>query len=207
MITVTNIIIGITVAFSFIGFQNKDVFTRYMFNPFTVSTNREWWRFFTHAFLHADFMHLLMNMYVLYYFGTYIEDVFSLFFAEKAILFYLLLYIGAVFLSSFPSFEKHKNDIHYNSIGASGAVSAVVFSSILIEPLNSLYLMFIPIPIPAAIFGVLYLIYSWYMAKRGTDNIGHDAHFWGAVFGFVFTAILKPTLVLAFIDQIKYLFQ
>ena len=105
-------------------------------------------------------------------------------------------------LSVLPSFGKHKDDPAYNAVGASGAVSAVVFASILFVPLGKIYLFFVPIGIPAFIFGGLYLIYSAYMAKRAKDNIGHDAHFWGALFGIVFTIALKPKIFLYFIDQI-----
>jgi membrane associated rhomboid family serine protease len=105
-------------------------------------------------------------------------------------------------LSSTPSYAKHKSNKFYHAVGASGAVSAVVFASILISPLTGIRFIFIPFDIPAFIFGGLYLIFSAYMAKKGNDNIGHDAHFWGAVFGFVFTLILKPSLGSLFIEQI-----
>jgi membrane associated rhomboid family serine protease len=104
-------------------------------------------------------------------------------------------------LSVLPSFGKYKNDPGYNAVGASGAVSAVVFASILFVPLGKIYLFFIPIGIPAFIFGGLYLIYSAYMAKRGGDNIGHDAHFWGALFGFVYTIAIKPKVFLVLIQH------
>ena len=144
-----------------------------------------------------------MNMFVLYSFGRVIENYyFDILFGAKSSLFFALLYIGAIVVSSVPSYEKHKNDSYYNSVGASGAVSAIVFSSILIEPTQKIMFIFIPFPIPAVVFGVLYLIYSWYMAKKEADNIGHDAHFWGAVFGIVYTLMLKPILGMLFIEQL-----
>jgi membrane associated rhomboid family serine protease len=104
------------------------------------------------------------------------------------------LYIGGAALSTLPSYGKHKDDYSYTAVGASGAVSAVVFASIIFDPWSKLIIFPIPIGIPAILFGFLYLIYSWYMGKKNIDNVGHDAHFWGAVFGFVFTIILKPAL-------------
>jgi membrane associated rhomboid family serine protease len=139
-------------------------------------------------------------MYVLYLFGETVENYFGAIFNMKASLFFVLLYTGAVAFSSLPSYGKHKNHSYYNAVGASGAVSAVVFASILFDPMGGIGFLFLPgVNIPAFIFGILYLLYSWYMAKKGKDNIGHDAHFWGAVFGFVFTIILKPVLAERFI--------
>ena len=204
---ITYFIIAITCIFSILGFQNRDMFNKNVFNPYIIIRNKEWHRFFTHALLHADWGHLLMNMFVLYSFGRIIENYyFDLLFGPKASIFFALLYIGAIVVSSVWSFEKHKNDSYYNSVGASGAVSAVVFSSILIEPTQKIIFLFLPFPIHAVIFGVLYLIYSWYMAKKESDNIGHDAHFWGAVFGVVFTLLLKPMLGRLFIAQVLTMF-
>jgi len=200
---ITILIILTTSIFSILAFQNRTLFNKYLFNPYIISRNKEWQRFFTHAFIHADWGHLLMNMFVLYSFGTQLENYyFEVLFQSKSILYYILLYVGGILISSYPSFEKHKNDAYYNSVGASGAVSAVVFSCILINPMQKLIFILLPFPIPGVIFGILYLIYSWYMSKRGTDNIGHDAHFWGAVFGVVFTILLKPALAVEFISKL-----
>ncbi|MEI6764901.1 MAG: rhomboid family intramembrane serine protease [Bacteroidota bacterium] len=207
--TVTIIIIIITAIVSIIGFSNREVFFRLKFNPFNALHSKQYYRFFTYGLLHADWMHLLINMFVLYSFGTVVESFYKHpeIFAEKGILYYILLYVGGICLSVLPSFGKQKNNPVYNAVGASGAVSAVVFASILFAPLNKIYLFFIPIGVPAFIFGILYLVYSWYMAKRGKGNIGHDAHFWGAVYGVVFTICLKPMLALYFYDQVRMFFQ
>ncbi|HVA98831.1 MAG TPA: rhomboid family intramembrane serine protease [Bacteroidia bacterium] len=197
-------IIAVTSIFSIIAFSNPSIFHNYLFNAYALNHDKkQWYRFFTHAFLHADYMHLFFNMFVLYSFGSILENYFfRQLFANKSEFYFLLLYIGGIMASSFPSFEKHKNNPNYNSVGASGAVSAVVFSCILIGPKMPLNILFIPFDIPAYIFGALYLAYEWYMGKRQSDNIGHDAHFWGAVFGFGFTVILKPALFLLFFQQI-----
>lgn len=202
---ITYAIIALTCLVSFSAFSNREIFEKAMFNPYSVSHKREWYRFFSHALVHADWMHLLMNMFVLYSFGKIVEDVYFPHYFEsgRAELNFMLLYLGGTVVASIPSFEKHKNNSFYNSVGASGAVSAVVFSGILMDPMNSIYFMFIPFPIPGFIFGALYLLYSWYMSKKGNDNIGHDAHFWGAVFGFVITGIMKPALFVEFIGHIK----
>lgn len=179
-----------------------------MFNPWRINSNkREWYTVFTHAFLHADYMHLFFNMFALYSFGVGLErDIFPEFFPLHARYFYLLLYFGGIVVSSVPAYEKHKNDPGYSAIGASGAVFAVLFSYILINPTAMLGLMFIPIPIPAFVLGILYLGYEFYMSKRGKTNIGHDAHFWGGIYGLVFTAILHPAFIPDFYHQIVTLF-
>jgi membrane associated rhomboid family serine protease len=199
---ITLIIIGLTALISIPAMNNPELKMRSIFNAYAIKHNREWYRFVTHAFVHADWMHLLFNMYVLYIFGVKVERDYMDLFESKGHLFYILLYVGGVIMSSLYSYEKHKDDMYYNALGASGAVSAVLFAGILINPNMGIGMMFIPVFIPAWIFGPLYLLYSWYMAKRGTDNIGHDAHFWGAVYGVVFTLCLNHHLATEFIDKI-----
>ena len=135
-------------------------------------------------------------------FGSNVFTLFSYIFGGKALLYFILLYVGGVFISVIPSFEKQKHNPYYTAVGASGAVSAVLFSSILMFPQGEIIFLMLPIPIPAYIFGIIYLVYSWYMARRGNDNIGHDVHFWGAIFGFVFTGLLKPSLFNLFLHQL-----
>ncbi len=203
----TYIIISLTCLVSITAFTNRELFAKLLFNPSIIHTNKEWYRFLTHAFLHADFIHLAMNMYVLYMFGRLTEEVLILTFGElRGEISFFLLYFISIVASSAPSFEKHKNDFHYNAVGASGAVSAVVFSAILLNPWMSLSLMFIPIPIPAPIFGLLYLFYCRYMANRGGDNIAHDVHYWGSIFGLVFTLVILPNSFFTLIEAIKNIF-
>jgi membrane associated rhomboid family serine protease len=206
---ITYYILGFTVVFSLIGFRDKAFFAKYMFNPNRIYTNKkEWYTIFTHAFLHLDVTHLFFNMFTLYAFGLSLEqDIFPVFFPAHARYFYILLYFGGIVVSSIPAYEKHKHNPGYNAIGASGAVYAVLFSYILINPTAMLQLMFIPIPIPAFVLGFLYLIYEWYMSKRGKTNIGHDAHLWGGLFGIVFTIILHHEFAPNFYYQIVALFK
>jgi len=198
----TLIIIILTVLTSIVAFSNQEVFYRMKFNAYLIHHNRQWGRFFTHAFLHADWMHLLVNMFVLWSFGGVVEDLYGIYFAERGLLYFVLLYIGGILFSTLPAYGKHKNNDFYNAVGASGAVSAVLFASIIMFPQGEIIFIFLPVPIPAYVFGVLYLIYSAYMAKRGGDNVAHDVHFWGAIFGLVFTVILDPSFALNFFDKI-----
>lgn len=193
--TVTIVIILVTVAVTILAFNNHEVFRRLAFNAYDIKHFKNSYRFVSYALIHADWIHLLINMMVLYSFGRVVETYYGFYFGNKAILYYLLLYIGSTAISTLPSYGKHKDDYTYTAVGASGAVSAVVFASIIFDPLSKIYLFLIPIGIPAIIFGVLYLAYSWYMGKKNMDNVGHDVHFWGAIFGFVFTIVLKPSLL------------
>lgn len=194
--SVTLIIIAITVIVSVLAFSNREIFRRLAFNAYDIKHFKNSYRFLSYALIHADWIHLLINMMVLYSFGRMVEQYYGLVFGVKGILYFILLYVGGTALSTLPSYGKHKDDYSYTAVGASGAVSAVVFASIIFDPLMKIYLFLVPIGIPAIIFGVLYLVYSAYMAKKNLDNVGHDAHFWGAVFGFVFTVVLKPELIL-----------
>lgn len=203
--TITHIIIILTAIVSVMAFSNVQIFDRLKFNAFLIHHNRQAWRFFTGALVHADILHLAMNMYVLYIFGSAVEAYFQLFYETsfKGPFFYFLLYLGGAVLSSLYSFEKHKDDLWYNAVGASGAVSAVVFAFIAIRPDQHLQLIFLPgINIPAFLLGGLYLLYSWIMAKNKRDNIGHDTHFFGALFGFLYMFILQPGLFPQFIKTI-----
>jgi membrane associated rhomboid family serine protease len=169
---------------------------------------KEWYRIITHAFLHADVTHLLFNMFTFYVFGLELEQhAFPYYFPKHAEFYFFLLYFGGMITAAFPGFEKNKNNISYNAVGASGAVSAIVFSYILINPSAKLGMLFIPIEIPASIFGVLYLLYTWYMSRKGGGRIAHDAHLWGSVFGFFFTILLKPSFLPQFFQNLMHIFQ
>lgn len=182
--------------------RRPELFDKFKFNAYMVYHRKEWWRMFTSGLVHADWMHLFFNLLTLYFFADIVEYYFKVHFGTYGILIYFLFYVAALAISSIHDLIKHKNNHYYNAIGASGAVSAVLFASILFEPTNSIYLFLIPIPIPGFIFGFAYLLYSQYMSKKNVDNIGHSAHFWGAVFGFIFPIIFKPYLVKLFINDL-----
>jgi membrane associated rhomboid family serine protease len=186
--SITLIIIIVTALVSFPALQNDDLKDKYLFWPYMIRSRKEYFRFFTGAFLHADLAHLAFNMISLYSFGQVIENyLFPQLFGPFAKALYVLLYVLGILFAGIPDFFKYREDYGYRALGASGAVSSVIFAAILLYPTMGLNLFFIPIDIPGWLFGIIYLVLSAYMAKRGGDNIGHSAHFWGGVFGLVFT--------------------
>lgn len=198
---ITYIIIGITVLVSMSSFSNENNLNKLIFYPVVMNEKNEWWRFITHGFIHADIQHLLFNMLTLYFFGKQVESNFEVLFQNQYI--YPLYYLLALIFASIPSYQKNKQNSYYRSLGASGAIAAVLFTNIIFEPWQTLYLNFF-IPIPALLFAVGYIVYSSYMSKKGNDNIGHDAHLYGAIFGILFPLIFKPELIPYFIEQLKH---
>ena len=198
----TYAIIAITVVVSILAFNRQDLFDKLKFNAYLILSKKEWYRFLSYGLVHADYVHLFINMFVLYSFGEIVEVFFQHYFGPRALVFYLLLYIGGLAFSTLYDFGIHKKNVWYNAVGASGAVSAVVFSSIILYPSGKIFLFFIPIGIPAPLFGLLYLAYSFYMAKKAKDNIGHNAHFFGAIFGILFTVLLNTEILKNFIAEI-----
>lgn len=203
----TILLIVLTSIISITAFNRRDIFDKLQLNPYAVYHKKEWYRIVSHGFLHANWLHLFINMFVLYSFGSSVENIFKQLAAngiiKSPILSYVLLYFLSMIFATVTTIKKQKDNQWYNSIGASGAVSAVVFTSIFFQPLAKLY-FYAVIPIPGIVFGVLYLGYSQYMSRRGgeKDNINHDAHFIGAVFGFLFPLILDPKLIHIFINQL-----
>lgn len=197
------IIIGVTGLISWYTWQDKNLFYRYQFNAYMIVQRKQYFRLLSHAFLHAGWAHLIINMVVLYSFGRNILYVFSLHpsFSKMPEVHFLILYIGAIIFSSLYSLAKHRNNPGYNAVGASGAVSAVAFTSIFFFPWTMVYFFGI-IPIPGILFGVAYLIYSYRAGKKGGDNIGHDAHFWGAIFGLAYPMMVDPSLIAVFIKNL-----
>lgn len=188
-LSITLIIIIITTIVSISGFSSHKVIDDLIFYPPAVSQQKQWWRFITCGFIHADFGHLILNMYALYIFGVNVEKAFVGIFGQFGNFVYLLMYITALVVCLLPTYRKHKGDYYYRSLGASGAVSAVIFCFILLFPLQKLGLIFFPIMIPGFIFGTLYLIASSILERRSRDNINHSAHIWGALYGVLFLAI------------------
>jgi len=197
----TNALVAITVLVSILAFYNSGVMSRLIFNPYMVTERKQWYRFITSGFIHADWIHLAVNMLVLWSFGNVVERYFVSMFEEKGLFYYLLLYLGGLLISITPSYKRNMHNAGYNALGASGAVAAVLFAAILFRPLDKIYLYGI-IGIPGILVGVSYLVYSYYMDKKGGGQINHDAHLWGAVFGLLFTILLKPSIFLHFLDQL-----
>ena len=202
---ITFILIGINVIFSIIGFSNKDLVSKTIMWPYGVKRNNQYYRFITSGFLHADWMHLFFNMFTLFFFGLTIEHRFS----SEGLggnIAYIALYFAALIVSDIPSYLKHNNDPNYRSLGASGAVSAVVFAAIVFDPWSSIYL-YGAIKISAALYAVLFILYCVYMGRKSEDNINHDAHLWGSLFGLAFTlaliAALQPSLFETILQELK----
>lgn len=194
----TYIIIGITAVISYICFSNQGLFDKLAFSPYRTVKNGEWHRLITHGFVHADTTHLLVNMLTLWSFGVYIEQGFQ--YLGLGLGGYLGLYFGGMVAASVYDLIKHKDDYYYRSVGASGAISAVLFTSIFFNPFGKI-LLFAIIPIPGILFGPLYLIYCQYMNKRGGGNINHNAHFYGAVYGIIYPILLEPGLIQVFLSN------
>lgn len=203
----TYAIIAITVLFSALAFSNRELMFRYNLNPYSIIYRKQWYRVLTHAFLHANWLHLIVNMFVLYSFGKngvepYMEWMERNGFIGSTTLHFGILYIAGIIVSVITTLRKHKKDYAYNAVGASGAVSAVVFFCIFFDPWNLIYFFGI-IPIPSIIFGALYLFYSQYMSRQEKDNINHDAHFLGALFGLSYPILIHPKLlIIIFFDQL-----
>ncbi|MGB0862301.1 MAG: rhomboid family intramembrane serine protease [Saprospiraceae bacterium] len=203
---ITIVLVIVTALTSYRAFTDRILKENFLFRPAAMSNSNQWYRFLSHGLIHADFTHLLFNMYVLYVFGDIVELLFGAYFGVvigKAL--FVTMYVTALAAASIPSYFQHKDNYSYSALGASGAVSGIMFALIFFSPWQMFYLFFI-IPCPAILFGIGYLWYSNYMAKRGMDNVGHDAHFWGAVYGFAFTFItalvIQPILVSSFFEQL-----
>lgn len=202
---ITLIIVIATSLFSYLGFQRPELMSRYDFSPYRITHRNEYYRFFSHAFLHADWIHLIINMLVFYSFGRYVEGNFNHLartgYINSGEFNFILLYVSSIIISGISTFLKRRNDPYYVAVGASGAVSAILFTSIFFSPLEKVYLYGL-LPLPGIVFGILYLAYSSYMSKKAKDNINHDAHFWGAVFGLIYPVLMEPSLFTGFLTQL-----
>ncbi|MDV2467644.1 rhomboid family intramembrane serine protease [Acinetobacter chinensis] len=195
--TVTLIII--TVIVSLIAFQNQKLMNRLIFWPPAMQRG-QYDRFITHGFIHADGTHLLFNMITLFFFGSVIENFYKQYAFNMG---FVLFYLGGLIVAILPSYLKNKNNSHWASLGASGAVSAVLFAYILFQPWKLIFVFFIPVP--AIIFAFLYVAYSIWSGKRGNTNINHSAHLWGAAYGVIVTIILEPRMIPHFLNQLSQL--
>jgi membrane associated rhomboid family serine protease len=212
MLTITLIILLLTCVISFTAFSNEKITNDMIFYPTAVTNHNQWYRFITCGFIHADFMHLAFNMYTFYLFGDMVERAFTAIYGEMGKALYIVMYISSLVVCLLPTYFKHRNDYYYRSLGASGAVSAVIFIGIFLNPTMGMGIFPIPFHIPAFIFGPLYLGISAYLAKKGHGNINHSAHIWGAVYGVIFLVITSQFLspfrpVESFVNEVMNYFR
>ncbi len=188
-LSITLILVIITALVSVGGFTNQKIIEDLIFYPPAISKRKQYYRFITCGLIHADYGHLIFNMLALYLFGKSVENGFIELFGSSGRYIYLLMYVSALVVSLLPSYFRNKDSYNYRSLGASGAVSAVIFAGLMLAPETEVYIFFIPIPIPGFIFAPLYLLISALLDKRGKDNINHSAHIWGAIYGLAFVII------------------
>ena len=191
------ILIAVTCLISWIGFQDRAFQYRWSLNPYQARRKNKYAPYLTYGFVHADFQHLLFNMITLFFFGRVMETVFNAHFAGYG---YYLFYLGGIVFSILPWALPRRNNPRYSTLGASGAVSAVLFAYILLQPWSMLYIYFIPVP--AILYAVLYVAYSMYLDRKGGDNINHSAHLWGAAYGVIFTAMVEPNALASFLGKL-----
>lgn len=183
------LIIALTVLISIKGFKDLSFFNKYKFNISSVK-NGEKYRMFSSAFLHVDFNHLFFNLFTLLVFSNQILN-------ELGGLYYIIIYIVSLYFGNYYTYKQYKNNGFYSAVGASGAVSGIVYSAILLFPEMKLVFILFPIPLPSYIFGIGYILYSIYGMKKLNDNIGHSAHLGGAISGIIITILIKPSILIS----------
>lgn len=197
MITIALVLV--TAAVSIYALTTPKTLERLIFWPPAITRRHQYERFITHGFVHADGQHLLFNMITLYFFGRAIEGIYT---GLVGPLGYLLFYLGGIAVAILPSFRRHRNDASYRSLGASGAVSAVLFAFILFAPWSTIYV--IVVPVPAIVYAVLYTAYTIYADRVRRDNVNHSAHLWGAGYGIAVTLLLYPRSLNLFLEKLAH---
>lgn len=196
---ITLAIIAVTCLVSFLAFSNAALMQRLILWPPAITRRRQYERLVTYGLIHADGAHLLVNMFTLFFFGAMVERLFR---AVAGGAGFVLFYVGALVVSALPSYFEHRDDANYRSLGASGAVSAALFSFILVQPWATIYVYVLPVP--AILYAVFYVVYSVMMDRRRADNVNHSAHLWGAAYGVAATALLEPRLLGLFFQQLAH---
>jgi membrane associated rhomboid family serine protease len=203
---ITILLIAVNVLISLIAMNNQDVLSKTIMWPYGVKRYNQFYRFITSGFIHNDYVHLFFNMFTLFFFGRSVEHYFS----SEGLggnIAYLALYFLGLIASDIPTYIKQKDNYNYHCLGASGAVSAVVFAAVVFNPWSSIYL-YGAIKISAFVYAILYIFYCVAMSKRGGDNINHDAHLWGSLFGLGFTialiAAMQPVLFEFILEELQH---
>jgi membrane associated rhomboid family serine protease len=198
---VTYILMILIGAITYFAWQRPEWQKRLLLNPYDTVYSKQYYRLLTSGFVHNSSMHLFLNLFTFYFFGLAIEQIFYSYFGNVGLVLYVILFLSAIVVANIPTTRKYKNIPGYNSLGASGGVSALVLAFILFDPVRDLCLYAI-ICLPGYILGGLFIVYSVIMSKRNSDNINHDAHLFGALYGMIFTLILRPSTFIAFIEAI-----
>jgi membrane associated rhomboid family serine protease len=202
-VSITVILICVTVAISFYAFNKRELQGRLMMNPYLIKTKGQYYRFISSGFVHKDHLHLLWNMFSFYFFGAAVERDFGSLFGKAGMYLFIVLYLSALVVSDIPTYVKKRNNATYNSLGASGGVGSVIFVFIILEPLQSICL-YIAFCMPGFVFGAGYMAYTYYQGRKSKDNINHDAHLYGALYGLLFCAIVYPSSLPLFFQQVRY---
>lgn len=198
--SLTLAIIALTCVVSFLAFRDNTLMQRLILWPPAVARQRQYYRLVSYGLVHADGQHLLFNMFTLFFFGRAMEGLYTRYLGGVG---YVLFYVGALVASILPTYAQNRENPNYRSLGASGAVSAVLFAFILVQPWATIFVFFFPLP--AILYAVLYVGYSIYMDRRGTDSINHSAHLWGAAYGVAFTLVMEPRILARFLEQLTRL--
>ncbi len=196
-LSATLVIIAVTVAVSLLAMNNEKLLDRLIFWPPAVARGGEYQRFVTYGLVHADAAHLLFNMITLYFFGRAIETLIA---AKLGPFGFYIFYVAALIVSILPSYFRHRDDSRYRSLGASGAVSAVLFAFILVQPWSLIFVFFIPMP--AILYAVIYVAYTVWADRQGRDSINHSAHLWGGAFGVIALLLLEPAIFGHFLREL-----
>ena len=194
-------IIILTSIISVLSFNNHRLTDALIFWPPAISMKHQYYRFLSCGLIHADLMHLAFNMFSLFVFGKALENYYMGVLGLQHF-YFIILYITAIIVANIPTYIKRRDDYNYRSLGASGGVCAVIFAFILIDPWVPIYLYFIKMP--AILYAVLFLGFTIYMSRKGGDNVNHDAHLWGAIYGVIFTIAARPESFTMFIEQVKH---
>jgi len=193
----TYLIIGATVLVSWLAFNNPRLLDRLILWPPAIDRNKHYDRLLTHGFIHADWQHLLFNMITLFFFGRYIEPFFADYLGPLG---FMMFYLSAIVIAILPTYMRHRHDSGYRSLGASGGVSAVLFAYILINPWNLIFIFFLPVP--AIVYGVVFVGYSFWADRQGGGNTNHNAHLSGAIYGVLFMLLMEPRVGGVFLQRL-----
>lgn len=192
----TYVLIAATVLVSWMTFERPQLLQRLILWPPAIDRKKQFDRLLTHGFIHADWPHLLFNMLTLFFFGRVVESVISELIGPVG---FVLFYLSAIVVAILPTYLRHRHDPHYTSLGASGGVAAVLFASILLNPWM---LIFIPIPVPAFVYAIGYVAYSFWKDRQGGGNVNHSAHLSGAIYGVLFMIAMEPRVVGHFLREL-----